>query len=255
MNQMTLYVEKESFIHRIDPLTKLLFAFISILITYLTADRLFVFCILLFTVALLLAGKVFKYILPVIGVSFLLILSIIIVQGFFHPDRATILFAIGPLTIYKEGFSIALLITLRVVNMISAFGVVILTTKPDDLVESLVQKGLSHRFGYVLLSVLQIIPQMIALTGKITDAQRARGLETEGSLWIRFKSFIPLIGPVVLNSLNETRERSIALEIRRFNSKGQRTSLYEREPYKYRWIIRAGLLSALFAVIVWRVGS
>ena len=60
-------------------------------------------------------------------------------------------------------------------------------------------------------------------TGKITDAQRARGMETEGKLWVRFKSFLPLLGPVVLNSLKETRERSIALEIRGFNAKGKRT--------------------------------
>ena len=106
MKNMTLYVDKDSFIHDIDPLTKLLFVFISIALTYILPTHLFVICVLAFTLLLLLAGKVFKYILPVIGVSLLLIISIIIVQGFFHPDRATVLFEIGPLPIYKEGFCI-----------------------------------------------------------------------------------------------------------------------------------------------------
>ncbi len=165
------------------------------------------------------------------------------------------MFEVGPIAIYKEGFSIALLITLRVINMVAAFGVLILTTKPDDLVEALLEKGMSPKFGYVLLSVLQIIPQMAALTGKITDAQRARGMETEGGLWLRFKSFLPLLGPVVLNSLTETRERSIALEIRGFNAKGKRTSLYEKQNYRFRFPIRIALIAFLLAVIVWRVFS
>ncbi|MCG7344296.1 energy-coupling factor transporter transmembrane protein EcfT [Sporosarcina sp. ACRSL] len=255
MNNMTLYVQRDSPVHRVDPLTKLLFVFISIASTYLVSDHLVVLGILLFTFAILLTGKVFKSILPVIGVSFLLIASIIIVQGFFHPDRTTVLFEVGPFSIYKEGFSIAFLITLRVVNMVSAFGVLILTTKPDDLVEALLQKGLSPRFGYVLLSVLQIIPQMVALTGKITDAQRARGMETEGGLWMRFKSFLPLLGPVVLNSLTETRERSIALEIRGFNRKGKRTFLNETEDYRYGIPLRIALVAFFITVIVWRVIS
>ncbi|GEN83055.1 cobalt ABC transporter permease [Sporosarcina luteola] len=255
MNNMTLYVKKDSPVHLVDPLTKLLFTFFSITLTYIVSNHLAVLLILLCTFTILVAGKVFKYILPVIGVSFLLILSIIIVQGFFHPDRETLLFEVGPIPIYKEGFSIAFLITLRVVNMVSAFGVLILTTKPDDLVNALLRKGLSPRFGYVLLSVLQIIPQMIALTGKITDAQRARGMETEGGLWLRFKSFIPLLGPVILNSLNETRERSIALEIRGFNAKGPRTYLHKHETYRYGLHLKILLTVIFVAVVVWRFVS
>ena len=41
-------------------------------------------------------------------------------------------------------------------------------------------------------------------------------------LLARIKSFIPLLGPVVLNSLNDTRERAIALEIRGFSAKGRK---------------------------------
>lgn len=253
MKNMTLYVQKDSVIHDVDPLSKLLFVFISIALTYIVPNHLFVIGVLTFTLLLLLAGKVLQYILPVVALSMLLIVSIIIVQGFFHPDRATVLFEIGPLPIYKEGFAFALLLTLRIINMVCAFGVLILTTKPDNLVESLIHKGMSPKIGYVLLSVLQIIPQMMAMTGKITDAQRARGMETEGKLVTRIKSFIPLLGPVVLNSLNDTRERSIALEIRGFNAKGKKTFLNETSYYKYGFQLKILLVCILLAVIVWRI--
>ncbi|QTD41121.1 energy-coupling factor transporter transmembrane protein EcfT [Sporosarcina sp. Te-1] len=257
MRNMTLYVhpEKGSPVHRMDPVTKLFYVFTSVIISYMVMTHLMVSLVLAVSIFLLVTGKVFRSILPIIGVSFVLLASILIVQGFFHPDRVTVLWEIGPVTLYKEGFSIAFLILLRVLNMVCAFGVLILTTKPDELVETLIQRGLSPRFGYVLLSVLQIIPQMMALTGKIMDSQRARGLEMEGSLWVRLKSFIPLLGPVVLRSLAETRERSIALEVRGFNSTRKRTRLHEIQPYKYGIALKALLAAVLLSVIVWRIWS
>ncbi|WDU84655.1 energy-coupling factor transporter transmembrane component T [Caloramator sp. Dgby_cultured_2] len=98
-----------------------------------------------------------------------------------------------------------------------------LTTKPSDLIENLVRRGLSPKLGYVLASVLQIIPQMLSTMDTILDAQRSRGLETEGKLIKRLKAFIPLIGPAVMNSLISTRERAMALEMRGFNSNIKKT--------------------------------
>ena len=252
MKNMTLYVEKDSLIHNVDPLTKLLFIVISIATTYILPTHSIVIGVLAFTLVLLMTGKVLRNILPVIGVSLFLIISIIIIQGMFHPESATILFVIGPFIFYKEGIAIAMLLALRVINMVCAFGVLILTTKPDDLVESLINKGMSPRIGYIFLSVLQIIPQMMSMTSKITDAQRSRGMETEGNLIIRIKSFIPLLGPVVLNSLNDTRERAIALEIRGFSSKGKKTFLNETFNYKYGFSLKIMLILLFIGVIIWR---
>lgn len=250
---MTLYVEKSSPIHRIDPLTKLLFVVVSVTSTYMMPSHLFALSTVLIACFLLVIGKVFKFILPVIGLSLFLVGSILIIHGFFHPTRATILVEVGIFQIYKEGFSIALLLTLRLMNMLLSFGVLVLTTKPTELADVLVQKGLSPRFGYVLLSVLQIIPQMLARAQKITEAQRSRGLETEGSMWVRMKSFIPLLGPVVLNGLSETRERSLALEVRGFNAKGKRTTIQEPIVYSHVVLIRSILCTAFIGVIVWRL--
>lgn len=200
-------------------------------------------------------GRVFRKILPILALSILLIISIIIVQGFFHPENQTVLFSIGFLTFYKEGISYAALLTLRVMNMIMAFGVLILTTKHDELVESFIKKGLSPKIGYVLLSVLQLIPQMRATMGKITDAQASRGMETKGSLRVRTKAFFPLIVPVVLNTLNSTRERAIALEVRGFNTGIKKTFLNVAKEYKYQGIIQLILWLVLLATIVWRILS
>ncbi|MEH7384249.1 energy-coupling factor transporter transmembrane component T [Bacillus sp. JJ1521] len=256
MSTMTLYVDRKSFIHdKLAPLTKLLYVMVSIAITYIYPNLPFVVSVAIFSGIVLVVGKVFRKILPILALSMLLIISIIIVQGFFHPENETVLFSIGILTFYKEGLSYAALLTLRVMNMIMAFGILILTTKHDELVEVLIKKGLSPKIGYVLLSVLQLIPQMRATMGKITDAQAARGLETKGNLRVRMKAFFPLIVPVVLNSLNNTRERAIALEVRGFNTGIKKTFLNVAKEYHHQGLIQVILWVALIATIVWRILS
>ncbi|MUK87599.1 energy-coupling factor transporter transmembrane protein EcfT [Ornithinibacillus sp. L9] len=255
MSTMTLYVDKKSFIHHVAPLTKLLYVMVSIAITYIIPKLEFVLFVTLTSLLILAIGKVFRKILPILALSILLIISIIIVQGFFHPENQTVLYSIGFITFYKEGLTFAALLTLRVLNMIMSFGILILTTKHDELVEDLIKKGMSPKIGYVLLSVLQLIPQMRATMGKITDAQRSRGMETEGNLLVRVKAFFPLIVPVVLNSLHNTRERAIALEVRGFNTKMKKTFLNLSKEYQYTKTIQSILWAILIVTIAWRILS
>lgn len=254
MSTITLYVDRKSFIHdHVAPLTKVLYVVVSIAITYIVPELIFVLAVALLNGVLLAIGKVFRKILPILALSLILVISIIVVQGFFNPENQTELFSIGFLTFYKEGLSYAALLTLRVLNMIMSFGILILTTKHDELVEAMIKKGLSPKIGYVLLSVLQLIPQMQATMGKITDAQRSRGMETEGNLSVRIKAFFPLIGPVVLNSLNSTRERAIALEVRGFDTNFKKTFLNETREYKYQLTIQCLIWVALIIAIIWRI--
>lgn len=254
MSTMTLYADRDSVIHNhVSPLTKVLYVVVSIAITYIYPDLLFVLLVTIFSGLMLTLGKVFRRILPILAISIILIISIVIVQGFFNPENQTELFSIGFLTFYKEGISYAALLTFRVFNMIMAFGVLILTTRHDELVEAFIRKGLSPKIGYVLLSVLQLIPQMRATMGKIADAQASRGMETKGNLSVRLKAFFPLIGPVVLNSLNSTRERAIALEVRGFNTGIKKTFLNEAKEYHHQGFIQLILWLVLLGTIVWRI--
>ena len=255
MNFMTLYVDKDSPIHRLDPLVKLLYVVAAIAMTYILPGPLYIAGVLFVTLLLLVMGKVFRNSLPILTLSMFLIFSLVIVQGFFHPDNVTELFAVGPVVFYEEGLYVALVLVLRVLVMISSFSVLILTTSPDEMVERLIKKGMSPRIGHVILSVLQLVPQMRATTNKITDAQRSRGMETEGSLQTRIKAFFPLMGPVVLNSLNETKERSIALEMRGFGSSTKKTFLNDEKQYPYNKLLAGLIIGIVILGIVWRVIS
>jgi energy-coupling factor transport system permease protein len=253
LKAITLYVERDSFIHRIDPINKLIYILIAITIPLILPNFSVLLAGIIINIVLLLFASVLKKALPVFGFVFFILLTVLIIQGLFHVENVTPLFQLGPLVFYKEGFIYALQITMRVLIIVASLMILVLTTKPSDLVETLVRKGLSPRIGYVLLSVFQIIPQMISTTETISDAQRSRGMETEGKLLVRIKAFFPLIGPVVLNSLIQTKERAMALEVRGFSSLEPKTFLNEEKIYKYSWMIELVLWLVLLLAIIWRM--
>ena len=176
---------------------------------------------------MLISGKIIRNVFPLIAFSFTILITIFLIHGLFNHENATLLFAAGPLKFYQEGMLYALRISLNVLNMLLAFAVFVLTTRPVELVEDLERIGFSPKIGYVFSSVFQIVPQISGTMNTIMDAQRSRGLETEGALLTRAKSFLPLISPVVMSSLINTRERAIALEIRGFEAGQKKTYLRE----------------------------
>lgn len=231
----------------------MMFVVLAIIVPYILPSLSIAMVCLGICLFILSVAGVLKKTIPLIGVSLLILVSIALIQGLFYAGNEVILFDIGPVSFYQEGLLYAAKLCLRILVIICAFAVLILTTKPSDLVESLIKKGMSPRIGYVLLSVLQIIPQMSSTMGTITDAQRSRGMETEGNLLVRIKAFFPLIGPVVMNSLTNTRERSMALEVRAFNSTHQRTYINQEKIYGFNKVIRVVIVLVLVASIAWRL--
>jgi energy-coupling factor transport system permease protein len=201
---------------------------------------------------LLLSGTA-RRALPVIGASSLILITVVIIRRLFSYSNHTPLFSLGPFVFYKEGLLFALNITLRIFSIINAVSMLIFTTRPSDLIEALIKHGLSPRIAYVFSSLLQIIPQMMSTVDTIIDAQRSRGMETEGSLAQRMRAFIPLMVPAVISSLTGTRERALALEVRAFNSRNPKTFLNEGNNYKNAPLLQIAQILVLIAAVVWRI--
>ena len=242
-------------LNRTAPESKLLYIFTAILVPALTGIRWAGIVFIVLSILLLLSGRVLKKVLPIISVSGFVLLTVVVIQGMFRVGNVTPVLKLGPLVFYKEGLAFALDIVINILNILLSFCVLILTTKPSDLIENLVRRGFSPRFGYVFASVFQIIPQMSEMMNTITDAQRSRGMETEGTLMTRIKAFIPLISPVVMSSLVNTRERALALEVRGFSSRRKKTFLNEETKMAADPYIQALCLIVCVAAVIWRIAA
>jgi len=142
---------------------------------------------------------------------------------------------------------------MRIFVMVSSFTIFLLTTHPSELMSDLTRRGLPGQFAYVIISTLQIIPQMQAKAQTIIAAQRSRGLDTESTFAKRVGALVPLVGPLVFGSLVEVEERAIAIEARGFTSTRVKTSLYEIPDSNFDKTLRWGLVLLVIASIVSRI--
>lgn len=253
--RLSFYIKRDSILHHLNPLTKIILVLSIILLSiispwYWTAHIL----LLLVIVPLGFAGKVAKeyftsairLIIPAAGFIFFM-------QAFFQPVGQTVIFKFWFLDVTQESLLFAFRISTRITVMISAFTLFLLTTHPSELMSDLTRRGLPPQFAYVIISTLQILPQMQAKAQTIIAAQQSRGLDTESTFLKRVGSVVPLVGPLVFGSLVEVEERAIAIEARGFTSKKVKTSLYEIPDRTSDKIIRWGLIILVLLSIMLKI--
>jgi len=241
--RLSYYVKRDSALHHLNPLTKIILALSLILISFISPwywTALFILLVLI--VPLCFVGKVSKeyfksalrLIIPASGFIFFM-------QAFFQPIGQTVIFKFWFLDVTQESLAFAFRVATRIAVMISAFTLLLLTTHPSELMSDLTRRGLPGQFAYVIISTLQILPQMQAKAQTIISAQRSRGLDTESTFLKRAGSLLPLVGPLVFGSLIEVEERAIAIEARGFTSTHTKTSLHDISDTSFdnflRWIL------------------
>ncbi len=249
--RLSFYVKRNSILHQLNPLTKLTFVFGLLLIAFLspwywTPHTLIVLIIF----PLSFVGKVsreffwafLRIILP--ASSFLFFM-----QAFFQPVGQHIIFQFWILHITDESLMVALLNAARIMVMVSSFTLFLLTTHPSELMSDLTLRGLPPQFAYVIISTIQILPQMQAKAQTIIAAQRSRGLDTESSFIKRVSALFPLVGPLVFGSLVEVEERAIAIEARGFTSTHIKTSLHDVQDTSADKIIRWAMILLVITTV------
>jgi energy-coupling factor transport system permease protein len=253
---LSLYVEGRSLLHRAHPLTKGVLTLAAIALAFIAPSAWWVVAILAVLLVLVLFAGVIRRLLTVaLAILLPITVLLVVVQSFANPNNHTLLFGVGPFTFYVEGLAFGAFNALRITCLVCATFLFSFTTRPADIAEALMQRGLSPSIGYVVQSALQIIPQTLEMAGRIQDAQRARGLETEGSLARRARAYLPLMLPLVLSSLVATQERAMALEVRGFGLQVKRLARYELADSLPQRILRWGAALAVPAAIAARVAG
>ena len=179
-------------------------------------------------------------------------ISVVLVSVFTRAGD-TVLFVIGPFDATAEGVDFAGQTLVRLFAISTSIGLFGLTTSPAAFVLDLERRGLSARFAFVALNTIEAVPSMVERAGVIQSAQRARGLDTEGSVRARLRGVLPLVGPVIMSSLTEVEERSLALEVRAFGRPGRRELLWRSPDSAIQLIGRVAILVVLIGLIVGRM--
>jgi len=254
MNAFSMYVARESGLHKLHPLTKGSLTLLLLVAGLLLPGNWTSYFLVLFVILpLAYWGRIIRNFMRIVwGISLPFILSVVIIQSLFW-GKGTPIFEFWIIAPKQEGAIFALVSVGRIILVMSGFILFAMTTRPDTLMISLKQVGVPSSFAYIIVTTLQIIPRFQSKAFTILDAQRSRGLETEGNIFTRARAVVPIILPLVLGSLVEVEERAIAIEARGFNSKKEETSLIEIPDTNAQKIFRRILIILIPTIILFRV--
>lgn len=227
-----------TFIHRLDPRTKLLAVILYIValfnaqgvVTYAIVAALLALCIIVSRVPFRSLTRGLKPIWVI--VAFTAIMNLFFTSG--TPLGAGWLLS----HISQEGLRSAIFMVLRIVMLIMGTFLLTYTTSPISLTDGL-ESLLSplkklrlpvHELAMMMSIALRFIPTLIEETDKIMSAQKARGADFEtGNLIQRAKALLPLLVPLFVSAFRRADELAVAMECRCYHGDQGRTRMKQLE--------------------------
>jgi energy-coupling factor transport system permease protein len=214
-----LYLDRDTWVHRLDPRTKMLLLVGTFVFTVLFLDPLYQVVVLGIVVAFgaaaraLINLKRIWFILLMVGV-----MSVILWTIFASGETPLFLFVEREALLYGIG------IALRIDITIIAGMIFLSTTRNEEIAGGLVKLGIPYRFAFAVSTALRLVPTVASTGSTIGQAQRSRGLDLDsGSFFERVRKYIPLLVPVFVSTIRSTSVFSMALESKGFGASPKRT--------------------------------
>ena len=176
------------------------------------------------------------------AIMLILGLSMYLIHGAMAPNidskTSDIAFQIFGINFYYDGFRYASRFYMRIFPLMTSLFLIFSTIDKTDLSVVMINMGLPYKTVFMFVDSFQVIKLLNKDMHQISDAQKARGLQTEGSLIQRFRAFVPILIPVVSNAVFRIQDQAIAMETKGFNSDNEKTVYRELEKYEWDNFVR-----------------
>ncbi len=257
------YFPGSSFLHRLDPRTKLLGTIIFVAGIFLAESPAAYGLLAAFAAfGIVLSGVPVRLVLRSLRPLWFIILITVLIHVFSTPG--TVIYALGPLTATMEGVRQGALMAARLVFLIAMSSLLTFTTSPivlTDGIERLLNPfrrlGLpAHELAMMMTIALRFIPTLLEETDRIMKAQMARGADfTSGNIVKRARNMVPLLVPLFISAFRRADELAVAMEARCYRGGENRTRMKE-----LRFAVRDGVafaavlaLLAILGALKWNV--
>ena len=248
----------DSFVHRLDPRTKLLFLVVYIAGLFTASNWISYGAVLVFLGFVILISKIpLKAIVRGMKPLVFILVFTGILNVFFTVGE-TVLVSFWKITITQEGVFRAVFMMARILMLITGTFLLTYTTSPIALTDGLeallkplkVIKFPVHELSMMMCIALRFIPTLIEETDKIMSAQKARGADFEsGNLFKRVGALIPILVPLFISAFRRADELATAMECRCYQGGTGRTKMkllrYHREDF-----VSFGIGALLVAAVV-----
>jgi energy-coupling factor transport system permease protein len=254
-----VYLPGKTFIHRLDPRTKIVAAGLLIVLLLFLKSYQTYGIFLLFTAAVIIAAGIplnyalsgLKPMLPV------LILMWVFQLLLYSKPGAEVLFSWWIFTATDAGLHMGNLITLRVLFLFTVTTVLTLTTSIVSLtdgLESLLKPlqtiGIpSQELVMTMVIALRFVLILAEELDKIIKAQMARGVAFDrGNFMQKTRKIFPVFLPLFINAFKRAEELIVAMEARSYTGGKGRTKM--KTLHMGRVDLAAGIMMLLFCALM-----
>lgn len=226
------YIPGNSFVHRLDPRTKLLgtLAFMVFVLLIKTFSAYLLTAV--FLAAVFISAHIpFKYVLKSLRAVLVIIAVTFIINIFFFQGKE-LLWSWKFIHIYKDGLIFSTKMALRIMSLVIGASVVTYTTTSVNLTDGLesLMKPLKivrfpvHEAAMMMGIALKFIPIFADETDRIIKAQTARGSDFDSKKFMtRVKSYIPVLIPLFISAWRRADELAQAMNARCYRGGNGRT--------------------------------
>lgn len=209
-----LYLERNTFIHRLHPVTKIFLLLLFFILLLFFSSPLPIIIITLFLLSVSIFSRSLGNLKKIWKLMFILFVFTIILWTIFYPGKD-----------FFDRLNYAFAMALRLNALIFAGLIFLSVTRIEEFTYGLNKLGLPFQVSFALTLAFRLVPNFILSAQTTVQAQKSRGLNLEtGSLVQRIKKFIPLLIPILVTSLRNAELLAIALECKGFGIKKKRTS-------------------------------
>jgi energy-coupling factor transport system permease protein len=138
----------------------------------------------------------------------------------------------------------ALMLSLRLLNLLTLSFLFFHGMDPEDLGQSMRQMGVPYEFCFILTTSLRYVPFMGTRIRRIMDAQRSRGIDLRPRLR-NVPHFVALLMPLLVQSFVLAEQLAMAMESRGF-ARAERTL---RKMYRIS-LMEYGLMGVALGLLV-----
>ncbi|MBC8183105.1 energy-coupling factor transporter transmembrane protein EcfT [candidate division KSB1 bacterium] len=228
------YFPADSFVHRLDPRTKMLSLLAAMTALVLAHSVLklgfsFFLLFLIIKVSRIPLSIVLRNLKPFIWLFFITLIFHIFLSG---EGTELVKIPVIGLTVTKEGLRGGSIYSIRLAEFVMMASLLTLTTSPVEITDALdrffsplKKLGLpTHEFTLMITLSLRFIPTLISEADKLRKAQISRGATLEGNIIQRIKSVVPLILPLFISVFRRADELALAMDARCYTGGKNRTS-------------------------------
>lgn len=249
MKGMLEYSQGDTIIHKLNPLTKMLLAFLLCLSSFASSYILMAAAIIainLITAGLAgIANKAVALLKTLLKIGMVLFL----LQIFFIRSGNVIVNLPLNLIVTDTGLKFSVLLVLRLVGATMPLVLMLTVTKMSDLTNVFVQKlHIPYKYTFAFITALRFIPIFENEMNGIIEAQTARGVEFDTRNPLKkLKLVLPLCVPLLISSVKRIEGSAISAELRGFNVR-QKNSGYKK--YDFRGMDYFTIMAAVITLAV-----